>query len=133
MNVLIDTQAFIWFFEDNPRLPASLKQYMERSSGLVISIASFWEITIKTSLGKLDIDGSIADVIDKALSKGFKILPIEREHLITLSTLELIHRDPFDRIIIAQAIAENMPLVSSDSIFQQYPVNSVWNDNTLKL
>lgn len=126
MNVLIDTQALIWFCEDNPCLPVSIKRYMERSSGLVVSMASFWEITIKVSLGKLIIDGTIADVINNALSKGFKILSIEREHLIVLSTLDLIHRDPFDRIIIAQAIAENMPLISSDDVFKQYPVNYIW-------
>jgi len=126
MDVLIDTQSFIWFFEDNPRLPSSVKLFMKRSNSLVVSMASFWEITIKTSLGKLTIYEDIAGVMDKALSKGFKILPIEREHLIVLSTLDLIHRDPFDRIIIAQAIAENMPLVSSDNIFQQYPVNYIW-------
>ena len=68
----------------------------------------------------------VSGLIDKALSKGFKILPIEREHLIVLSTLEFIHRDPFDRIIISQAIAENMPLVSSDSVFKQYSVNRIW-------
>ena len=126
MNILIDTQSFIWFFEDNPRLPASIKLYMESSNNLSVSIASFWEITIKTSLGKLVIPENIAALMDKSLSIGFKILPIEREHLIVLSTLDLIHRDPFDRIIIAQAIAENMPLVSSDEVFKQYPVNCVW-------
>ena len=64
--------------------------------------------------------------MDQAVFKGFKLLTIEREHLIVLSTLDLIHRDPFDRLIIAQAIAEKMPLVSSDDIFKQYPVNYVW-------
>ena len=126
MNVLIDTQTLIWFCEDNSHLPVSVKVYMERSNGLVVSMASFWEITIKTSLGKLTTAGNIADVMDKALSKGFKILQIEREHLIVLSDLDLIHRDPFDRIIIAQAIAENIPLISSDDIFKQYPVNCIW-------
>ena len=126
MRILIDTQSFIWFFEDNPRLPASVRLYMERSNGLVVSIASFWEITIKTSLGKLTVPEGITDLMDKALVKGFQILPIEREHLIVLSTLELIHRDPFDRIIIAQAISENISLVSSDNVFKQYPVNCIW-------
>ena len=126
MNVLIDTQTLIWFCEDNSRLPASVKLYMERSSGLVVSMASFWEITIKTSLGKLTTAGNIDSVMDNALSKGFNILQIEREHLIVLSTLDLIHRDPFDRLIIAQAIAENIPLISSDDIFKQYPVNCIW-------
>ena len=126
MEVLIDTQSFIWFFEDNSRLPASTRLFMESSDCLVVSIASFWEITIKTSLGKLTVPEGISGLMDKALFKGFKILPIEREHLIVLSALNLIHRDPFDRIIIAQAIAENMPLISSDDIFKQYPVNCVW-------
>jgi len=126
MNVLIDTQTLIWFCEDNTRLPASVKLYMERSSGLVVSMASFWEITIKTSLGKLTTAGNIDSVMDNALSKGFNLLQIEREHLIVLSTLDLIHRDPFDRLIIAQAIAENIPLISSDDIFKQYPVNCIW-------
>lgn len=126
MDILVDTQAFIWFCENNPRLPSSVKTFMERTNSLVVSMASFWEITIKTSLGKLTVYENIADAMDKALLKGFKILPIECSHLITLSALELIHRDPFDRIIIAQSIAENMSLVSSDDIFQQYPVNCVW-------
>jgi len=128
MDVLIDTQTLIWFCEDNPRLPVPIKLLMESSDNLFISIASFWEITIKASLGKLTVCENIADVIDNALSKGFRILPIEREHLIALSTLNFIHRDPFDRIIIAQAIAENMPLVSSDDIFQQYPIDCVWKN-----
>ena len=126
MNVLIDTQALIWFCEDSPRLPSFVRLYMERSSGLVVSIASFWEITIKTSLGKLAIEGSIADVMDKALYMGFRILSIEGDHLIVLSSLDFIHRDPFDRLIIAQAIAESMPLISSDEVFKQYPVNCIW-------
>jgi PIN domain nuclease of toxin-antitoxin system len=126
MDILIDSQSFIWFFENNSRLPFSVKIFMEGTNNLVVSIASFWEIAIKASLGKLVIPENIAGLMDKALFKGFRILPIERNHLITLSTLELIHRDPFDRIIIAQAITENMPVVSSDDIFQQYPIHRIW-------
>ena len=126
MDTLIDTQSFIWFCENDSRLPHSVRLFIEKSDNLVVSIATFWEITIKTSLGKLTVPEGISGLMDKVLSKGFTILPIEREHLIVLSTLDLIHRDPFDRIIIAQAIAENMPLVSSDDVFMQYPVNCVW-------
>jgi PIN domain nuclease of toxin-antitoxin system len=126
MTVLVDTQVFIWFFENNSRLPSPIKLYMEQSNNLVVSIASFWEISIKASLGKLIIPENIASLMDNTLSKGFKILPIEREHLITLSSLDMIHRNPFDRIIIAQAITENMSLVSSDAVFQEYPVNCIW-------
>ena len=123
---LIDTQTYMWFNEGNSRLPSSVKKLMENSNSLVVSIATFWEITIKAGLGKLIVYENIADVIDKALLNGFRILPIKREHLVVLSTLDLIHRDPFDRIIIAQAIAENMPIISSDDVFQQYPVNCIW-------
>jgi PIN domain nuclease of toxin-antitoxin system len=126
MEILIDTQSFIWFFEGNSRLPASVRTFMESQNNLVVSIASFWEITIKTSLRKLTIPENISGLMDKTLSNGFKILPIECEHLIVLSSLELIHRDPFDRIIIAQAIAEKMPLVSSDDVFKLYPANCIW-------
>jgi len=126
MEILIDTQAFIWFFEGSSRLPAPVRTFMENKSNLVVSIASFWEITIKTSLGKLTIPENISGLMDKALSNGFKILPIKREHLIALSNLDLIHRDPFDRIIIAQSIAEDMPLVSCDDVFKQYPLNCIW-------
>ena len=73
MDILIDTQSFIWFFEDNSRLPVSIKLYMENSNGLAVSIASFWEIIIKTSVGKLVILGNIADVMDKSLSMCVEI------------------------------------------------------------
>jgi PIN domain nuclease of toxin-antitoxin system len=124
--MLIDTQSFIWFVENNPRLPLTVKVVMEESAKLALSIVSLWEITIKISLGKLVMSGDIATTIDKALANGFEILPVERNHLITLSTLDFIHRDPFDRLIISQAIAENVSVVSCDSIFQQYPVNVIW-------
>lgn len=128
MRFLVDTQSFIWFAEADPKLPAPVADLMERSdSRLVISIASLWEMTIKMSLGKLALSGDIAVMIDKTISNGFTILPIEPKHLITLSTLEFFHRDPFDRIIIAQSISENMPLISSDDVFNQYPVERIWN------
>ena len=126
MNILIDTQSFIWFIENDSRLPKNVKRLLENSNSLTVSIASFWEITIKASLGKLIIAENVATMMDNALLNGFKILPIEREHLIALSMLDFIHRDPFDRIIIAQSVAENMSIVSSDSVFQDYPVNCIW-------
>jgi PIN domain nuclease of toxin-antitoxin system len=126
MEAIIDTQSFIWFFEDNQRLPTLVRLFLESRNRLVVSIASFWEITIKASIGKLVVPEGISVLMDKASSKGFKLLPIERDHLIVLSKLEMIHREPFDRIIIAQAIAESIPLVSSDDIFKKYPVNCIW-------
>jgi PIN domain nuclease of toxin-antitoxin system len=89
-------------------------------------MACLWEITIKASLSKLAISTDIATMINDAQKNGFELLAIEPVHLVTLSTLELIHRDPFDRIMIAQAITEDMPIVTSDNVFEQYPVKRLW-------
>jgi PIN domain nuclease of toxin-antitoxin system len=127
MRYLVDTQSFIWFVEDDEKLPSHIRALMENVvNQLVISIASLWEMTIKMSLGKLVLSGDIETMIGKVINNGFTILPIEPEHLITLSTLDFIHRDPFDRIIISQSIRERIPLISSDDVFNQYPVEWVW-------
>jgi PIN domain nuclease of toxin-antitoxin system len=87
---------------------------------------SFWEIAIKTSLQKLKLSKSLEIMINQSVENGFEIISIEPAHLITLSTLYFYHRDPFDRMIIAQAITENMSVISSDSVFNSYPVNCIW-------
>jgi PIN domain nuclease of toxin-antitoxin system len=127
MKLLIDTQSFIWFCEADDKLPIPIRTVMEDTrNSLAISIASLWEITIKISLQKLKLSGNIETMITKALANGFEILPIEPAHLITLAKLDFFHKDPFDRIIIAQAITESIGLISSDSIFESYPVNWMW-------
>jgi PIN domain nuclease of toxin-antitoxin system len=126
MRYLVDTQSFIWFVEDDAKLPARIRTLMENAgSCLIISIASLWEMTIKMSLGKLVLSGDIAAMLDKVIGNGFTILPVELKHLITLSTLDFIHRDPFDRIIVSQSISDGMPIISSADIFSQYPVKLV--------
>jgi len=125
-NLLIDTQSFIWFVENDPRLPVSIRNIMEDSKySLFISIASLWEIVIKSSLGKLPLQKNIPEMIRDITKNGFIILQIIPQHLITLHGLEYIHRDPFDRIIISQAITENMQVVSSDELFVKYRINIV--------
>jgi PIN domain nuclease of toxin-antitoxin system len=127
MRYLIDTQAFIWFAEDDIKLPAHIRALMEQTDNqLIISIASLWEMTIKVSLGKLVLSCDIETMLGKVADNGFTILPIESRHLITLSTLDYIHRDPFDRIIISQSIHDGISLISSDTVFGQYPVEWVW-------
>ena len=126
MRYLVDTQSFIWFVEDDARLPTHIRTLMEkRGNQLLISIASLWEMTIKISLSKLVLSGDIKAMLDKVIENGFIILPVEPKHLITLSMLGFIHRDPFDRIVISQSISEDIPLISSDDIFDQYPVDRV--------
>ena len=123
-NLLIDTQSFIWFVENNPKLPISIRSVMENEEcNLFISIASLWEIVIKSSLGKLQLKRDIPEIINGVTNNGFSILQIVPEHLITLHKLEYFHRDPFDRIIISQGITENMQIVSSDEIFSTYQIN----------
>ena len=118
MRILVDTQAFIWFVEDDKQLPAKIKIELEDiDNSIVISIASLWEMTIKLSLGKLQIGCLIEEMIEKVYQNGFEILPILPDPIIKLSKLDYFHRDPFDRIIISQGLSENMVIVSSDKVF----------------
>ncbi|GHT52433.1 twitching motility protein PilT [Bacteroidia bacterium] len=127
MKLLIDTQSFIWFIEDDAKLPSGIYATMnDATNSLVVSIASLWEMTIKMSLNKLKLSGNIETMISKAVIAGFEILPIKSAHLMELSKLDFLHKDPFDRLIIAQAISENISLISSDSVFKLYPVQWIW-------
>ncbi len=127
MKLLIDTQVFIWFVEDDAKLPKNIKKRIEhKDSTIILSIASLWEMTIKISLDKLKLSSSLETMIADLHSNGFEILPIAPNHLITLSTLDFHHRDPFDRLIIAQGLSENMNIVSSDSVFDTYSVQRIW-------
>ena len=89
-------------------------------------MASMWEMAVKTSLGKLDIGKPFDQVYADLDNNGFQLLPIEFEHLKQVSALPFLHRDPFDRLLIAQAIVENMALISADSIMEQYPLQVIW-------
>jgi PIN domain nuclease of toxin-antitoxin system len=125
-NLLIDTQSFIWFVDDSPQLPVSIRNVMEdKKYNLFISIASLWEMVIKSSLGKLSLKWDIPEIINGVSKNGFSILQIKPQHLITLHRLEYVHKDPFDKIIISQAITENMQIVSFDAIFSKYQINLV--------
>ena len=127
MKLLVDTQSFIWFVENDKQLPVKIKNELEdQNNTIIISIASLWEMAIKMSLGKLKLSCDIEKMIDKLYQNGFEILPILPEHIIKLSTLEYFHRDPFDRIIISQGLTENMAIVSSDEIFDDYNVKRKW-------
>ncbi len=128
MNILIDTQAIIWFAENNAHLSNQARAPMEDTGNdCFISMASFWEISIKINLGKLDIKGlSLQAFMDEVSDNDFLTLDIRRDHILENEKLSLYHRDPFDRLIIAQAIAEEMPVVSNDVIFDAYAVSRIW-------
>lgn len=128
MNLLIDTQAIIWFAENNAQLSAKARSMMEdEDNDCSVSMASFWEISIKMSLGKLKInDLTLTEFINEVVENGFPILDIRRDHILENEKLPFFHRDPFDRLIIAQAISENMLMISSDPAFDWYPLQRIW-------
>lgn len=128
MNLLLDTHTYIWFSANKPELSSAVKKLIEDSqNSSYISIASLWEMSIKISLGKLAIDKDFKDLLKDLSESGIEILPISFEHVLKSGTLAFHHRDPFDRIIIAQALCENMKLLSADVIFDQYMANRIWN------
>jgi len=126
-HYLLDTHAAIWFFNGNNSLSKTANQIIrDFSNPIFISIASAWEIAIKLSNGKLDINGKIIDFIQDAEANDITILPIKPSHLTVLETLPIIHRDPFDRLLIASAIAEKMTLITVDENIQKYEVSQIW-------
>jgi len=126
-NFLLDTHALIWFITDNSQLPANTKKLIEnKQNGCFVSIVSLWEISIKHSIGKLQLGTSLEEIFKLIAQTEFDILHISPNHLLQSAKLPFHHRDPFDRILIAQAICENHQLVSRDGIFQQYEVGLVW-------
>lgn len=124
MRLLLDTQCFLWFVMGDMRLPRRLRELIESpETKSFLSIASLWELAIKDSKGKLRIDMSFGDLIKfHVLGSGFTILPVSIDHLLELRHLPSHHLDPFDHIIIAQGIAEDMTIVTSNSEFRHYPV-----------
>lgn len=122
MKLLLDTHIFLWFIMGSPHLSADDRALIEdERNRKFISVASLWEIAIKSSIGKLSLSAPFDQLIPQQLSlNGFELLPIEISHLATVATLPFHHRDPFDRLLIAQAMAEKMPVVSSDSAFDSY-------------
>ena len=127
MKLLLDTHTFLWFIDDNPRLSARAKGLLESDADLLLSVASLWEISIKVSIGKLTLAQPYDIFIPQQLTNNaVEILPISSEHLGVVSTLPFHHRDPFDRLIIAQAMIEQLPIVSIDAAFDAYSVKRLW-------
>jgi len=127
MNILIDTHTLLWFLSNDVKLSEKAKKIIENSKNNVfVSIASFWEISIKLSLSKLIIDIPFELLFDETEKLGIKILQIKKDHLIYLKKLPFFHKDPFDRIIICQGIKENFDIISIDEKFDEYKVKRIW-------
>ncbi|MGB3207673.1 MAG: type II toxin-antitoxin system VapC family toxin [Crinalium sp.] len=127
MKLLIDTHIFLWFINDDPRLSDHLKDLIEdQSNTIYLSLASLWEMSIKYNLGKLKFETSYEEFVEVEITQScLKLLNIEVKHFNTNANLPWHHRDPFDRIIIAQSLAENIPIISLDSVFSKYSVTII--------
>lgn len=128
MNLLLDTHIFLWFvFAEAALNPYARSLVEDERNTKFLSIASVWEMAIKHSIGKLPLTLPFREFVQQQLEdSGFTLLPIQFEHAAQVSSLPLHHRDPFDRLIIAQSIVEGMAIVSADRAFDLYGVPRLW-------
>ncbi len=127
MRLLLDTHTFLWFIDDSPRLSGRAKALLESDVDLLLSVGSLWELAIKVSVGKLTLAQPYDSFVQQQLTDNdIEILPISVAHLGLVITLPFHHRDPFDRLLIAQAIAEKMHIISVDGEFDAYPIKRIW-------
>jgi PIN domain nuclease of toxin-antitoxin system len=128
MRVLVDTHTFLWALLKDHRLSTRAKQVLiSGENELVFSLVSLWEIAVKMKIGKLNTVGSSVTYIrDEMAEYGMELLPIRYEHILELERLPLHHSEPFDRLLIAQAVAESLPILTHDEKFPLYPVKLIW-------
>lgn len=128
MRLLLDTHTFIWYVTDNPRLSANVKLLIEdEDNEKLVSIASIWEMAIKHSIGRLNFSLPFMEFVRQQLSvSNIGLLEINLDHIEVVASLPLHHRDPFDRLIIAQSMAEQIPVLSVDVIFDAYAIARLW-------
>jgi PIN domain nuclease of toxin-antitoxin system len=128
MRLLLDTHAFLWFVLGDPRLAkTALDRILDPACVKLISPASYWEIAIKISLGKYALNEQYEAFMQRSIvGNGFSILPIEPKHTAALTTLPFHHRDPFDRLLVAQAIVEQIPVLSADAALDAYGITRLW-------
>ena len=128
MKFLLDTHTFIWYVTNNQKLSLPAQQLInDGNNEVLLSIASIWEMAIKHSIGKLSFELPFEIFISQQLAvNNFDLLNIEVNYLNVVANLPLHHRDPFDRLIIAQAMVERIPVVGIDEIFDSYPIQRLW-------
>jgi PIN domain nuclease of toxin-antitoxin system len=127
MDLLLDTHALVWFLNGDEKISLKVKECIEDSNNTkFVSIASIWEIAIKISLDKFRFPKGFKYFLKMIEENGFEILPISFEHTMIVSTLEYIHRDPFDRILIAQCKGDNLTIATKDEIIQRYQIQTIW-------
>ncbi|MEH2372781.1 type II toxin-antitoxin system VapC family toxin [Nostoc sp.] len=128
MRGLLDTHAFIWWVTNDSKLSANARDVIADSGNILfLSVVSAWEIVIKNKLGKLTLPEPVEQYIPSRLAiNRFESLPIQMSHVLQVASLPSIHRDPFDRILIAQSQIDNLPIVTIDQLITQYLVQTIW-------
>lgn len=130
MNLLIDNHALIWFITNNDKLPFKTKQIIEnKENNCYVSIATYWEIGIKNSIGRLDLKSDLETIFEIIEETGFETLPLTTNQILRNTKLEFHHQDPFDKIIIAQSLTEKMTIITKDSQFENYNVPIIWKNS----
>jgi PIN domain nuclease of toxin-antitoxin system len=127
--LLLDTHALLWWWSDDPRLPAGARAAIEETGAQVhVSVATIWEIAIKRGLGKLVLDDRLlAEIRSGEALDRLHELPITREHALEAGMMTIAHKDPFDRLLIAQAQLEGLSLVSNERLFDRFAVDRIWD------
>jgi PIN domain nuclease of toxin-antitoxin system len=125
--LLLDTHALLWFQSGDRRLSRTARQVIEAADAEpVISAATVWEMAIKASLGRLTLADSVDAYVAEKIGQGYRVLPVSWEHAAAVEGLPWHHRDPFDRLLVAQALAAACPFVTRDRVFRKYGVQVVW-------
>lgn len=122
-RLILDTHAFLWWRQDSRRLKRTVRRAIGAADVVIFSAVCAWEIAIKIGLGKLRVDLPLEDLFN---AQGFSKLPLRDAHALALASLPFHHRDPFDRMLIAQAQAEDLTVVTHDLRFEPYPVQILW-------
>lgn len=123
---LLDTHAMLWYLRDSLELSTSAHRLIDEAEYVAVSIASFWEIAIKQSIGKMRLSMTIPELESMCVNRDIQVLPIQSAVLEQTKSLPQIHGDPFDRLIIAQAQVGEMTIITRDRIIPQYPVQTTW-------
>ncbi len=127
MNLLIDSHAVLWWFSRTRQLSRAARQALgDPQNRVYVSAAAAWELAIKVNLGKLDAKRLVADMPRLLFEEGFQRLAISMDHALRAGMLPRHHNDPFDRMLVAQCQALNMPIVSADAVFDSYGVRRIW-------
>ncbi len=127
MDHLLDTHTFIWFINGQAELSGRARKLIEQNdANNFVSIGSLWEIAIKISLNKLKMNVPMARLPEKIRNNGFEILPITADDTLQLSSLPFHHRDPFDRLLIAQSMTDRLTIITKDAQFTKYGIPTAW-------